>query len=54
MPGHIIGKLPPRWSQYRKLSKKAQQARQEAIEQAMKDSSEDAALIYLRSYTDNY
>ena len=53
MSGKVV-KLPPRWSQYRKLSDKAQQALQEAIEQAMKDSSEKAVLIYLRSYTDNY
>jgi len=53
MSGKVV-KLPPKWSQYRKLNKKVQQALQEAIEQAMKDSSEDAVLIYLRSYTDNY
>ena len=54
MPGRIIGKLPPSWSQYRKLSDKAQQTLQEAIEQAMKNSSEQAVIIYLRSYIDNY
>ena len=53
MNNHIV-KLPPEWSKYRKLSDKAQQALQEAIEQAMKDSSEQAVIIYLRSYTDNY
>ena len=54
MPGRIIVKLPPSWSQYPKLSDKAQQALEEAIEQAMKDSSEKAVRIFLRSYTDNY
>ena len=53
MKNNII-KLPPRWSQYRKLSDKTQQALQEAIEQAMKDSSEEAVLIFLRSYIENY
>ena len=49
-----ITKLPPEWSQYRKLNDKTQQSLQEAIEQAMKDSSEKAVRIFLRSYVENY
>ncbi len=54
MSGRIIAKLPPKWSQYRKLNDKAQHALQEAIEHAKKDSSDKAVLIFLRSYTDTY
>ena len=53
MNNHII-KLPPKWSQYRKLNDKTQKALQDAIEQAMKDSSEKAVRIFLKSYVDNY
>ena len=43
-------KHPPRWSQYRKLNDKAQRALEEAIKQAIKDSSEDAVTIFLMKY----
>jgi len=47
---HRIAKLPPRWSQYRKLNDKSRQALQEAIEKAIKESSENAVHIFLQQY----
>ena len=51
MSGNIV-KHPPRWSRYRKLNDNAQRALQEAIKQAIKDSSEDAVIIFLMKYID--